>query len=149
MAPGNSAGTLSVGSLTLAGTSALDFELGAPNLGNSPSSDRVDVAGNLVLDGTLNISALTGFGTPQAGDRWRLFNYGTGLTDHGLELGTVPGLGTSGLLYFIDLSTFGQVNLAVGSAVPEPSSVALLALGLLGFTLLVRLGKEREKSFPR
>jgi fibronectin-binding autotransporter adhesin len=143
LAPGNSLGALSTGSLALASASMLDFDLGAPNLGNSALSDRVDVTGSLVLDGILNVTAGTDFGAPQAGDRWRLFNYSTGLTDAGLDLGVLPTL-ASGLIYFVDTSAFGRVDLAVGTPeqVPEPAGVVLLALGSLGL-FARRLGGRR------
>lgn len=137
LVPGNSPGTLSTGSLTLSEASILRFELDAPNLGNSPLSDRIDVAGNLVLDGLLVVEPLAGFGTPRTGDRWRLFNYTGSLTDNGLVLdaGLLPGLPPA-MYYYIDTSVVGQVNLGVG--VPEPGSLGLIALGLLGLLPLAR-----------
>jgi fibronectin-binding autotransporter adhesin len=102
LAPGASAGTFSVGSLILNSTSALKFELGT-------TSDLVAMAGNLTLDGILDVTALTGFG---AGS-YTLFQYGGSLTNNGLTFGTMP----SGFLYGIDLSTTNYVRLTV--SVPD------------------------------
>ncbi|WP_436123596.1 autotransporter-associated beta strand repeat-containing protein [Aminobacter sp. LjRoot7] len=80
IAPGAGKGTLTVGSLSLSNGANLDFELGA-------QSDRIDVDGDLVLDGKLNVSGGNDFGAGV----YRLINYGGSLTDNGLVIGTVPG----------------------------------------------------------
>ena len=129
LSPGSSAGTLSTGSLALSSTSLLAFELDAPNLGDSTLSDRIDVTGDLVLDGILDIDPLTGFGAPEAGDRWRLFNYTGSLTDNGLDvlLTNLPELAKD-LHYEIDTSIASQVDLLIG--VPEPASLLLISFSL-------------------
>jgi autotransporter-associated beta strand protein len=127
LSPGNSAGVLNLGAVLLDGTSTLNWELANPNLGNSLLSDRVNVTGNLTLDGILNVTSLTGFGTPVAGDTWRLFNYTGSLTNNTLTLGTLPTL-TSGLAYFIDTTQTGQVNLTVATAIPEPMTWSVFAI---------------------
>ncbi|WP_432285537.1 autotransporter-associated beta strand repeat-containing protein [Aminobacter sp. BA135] len=80
IAPGAGKGTLTVGSLNLSNAANLDFELGA-------QSDRIDVKGDLVLDGKLNVSGGNDFGAGV----YRLIDYGGTLTDNGLVIGTVPG----------------------------------------------------------
>lgn len=135
LAPGSSAGALGTGALTLANSSVLDFELDAPNLGNSPLSDRIDVDGDFTLDGILNVTALGGFGSPKTNDRWRLFNYTGSLDDLGLDLGSLPALDPN-LYYVIDTATPGQVNLAISA--PEPSTLLMIFLGLLGLALFRR-----------
>nr|WMC97425.1 autotransporter-associated beta strand repeat-containing protein [Aminobacter aminovorans] len=80
IAPGAGKGTLTVGSLNLSNGANLDFELGA-------QSDRIDVKGDLVLDGKLNVSGGNDFGAGV----YRLIDYGGTLTDNGLVIGTVPG----------------------------------------------------------
>ncbi|GAA2838004.1 autotransporter-associated beta strand protein [Aminobacter aminovorans] len=80
IAPGAGKGTLTVGSLSLSSGANLDFELGA-------QSDRIDVNGNLILDGKLNVSGGNDFGAGV----YRLINYGGSLTDNGMVIGTVPG----------------------------------------------------------
>ncbi|NLG19729.1 MAG: hypothetical protein GX556_20610, partial [Fibrobacter sp.] len=79
IAPGNSAGTLSTGSLVLDNSSVLDFELGT-------SSDLIEVSGDLTLDGILNITETAGFGL---GD-YTIINYTGVLTDNDLDIGTAP-----------------------------------------------------------
>ncbi|AZE72530.1 YapH protein [Pseudomonas synxantha] len=73
---------LSVGALALSSGTTLDFALGAPGA----SSTAVNVAGNLTLDGTLNVSDAGGFGLGV----YQLFRYGGNLTDNGLTFGTLP-----------------------------------------------------------
>ncbi len=80
IAPGAGKGTLTVGALNLSNGANLDFELGA-------QSDRIDVTGDLVLDGKLNVSGGNDFGAGV----YRLIDYGGTLTDDGLVIGTVPG----------------------------------------------------------
>jgi autotransporter-associated beta strand protein len=130
LAPGESAGTLSVDSLTLSSTSRLEFELGAPNAGTFPSdSDFVFVQNDLLLAGQLHLTALPSFTSPNPGDSWVLFQYNGSLNNAGLSIATP----TPGGPYLIDTtSVAGQVLLV---AVPEPSSFLLL---LLGATLVLR-----------
>jgi autotransporter-associated beta strand protein len=105
LAPGNSAGTLTVQSLNLDSGSLLDYELGTPGVVGSGVNDLTVVTSDLTLDGTLNITALSGFGVGV----YRIFDYGGILTDNGLALGSVP----LGLGFALDLSTPDQVNLVV------------------------------------
>ncbi len=76
--------TLSVGSLALDANSIVNASLGAPSLGGGAA--LVDVAGDLTLGGTLNISDAGGFGTGV----YRLMNYGGSLTDNGMRFGNLP-----------------------------------------------------------
>nr|WP_256593072.1 autotransporter-associated beta strand repeat-containing protein [Pseudomonas sp. 2822-15] len=93
---------LSVGSLALSSGTALDFTLGAPGA----STTAVNVAGNLTLDGTLNVTDAGGFGLGV----YQLFRYGGALTDNGLTLGSLPvGLGNLSL----QTSLANQLNLLV------------------------------------
>ncbi|MGB3431364.1 autotransporter-associated beta strand repeat-containing protein, partial [Achromobacter sp.] len=77
--------TLSVGSLALDANSIVNASLGAPALGGGTA--LVNVAGDLNLGGTLNISDAGGFGTGV----YRLMNYGGNLYDNGMRFGNVPG----------------------------------------------------------
>jgi outer membrane autotransporter protein len=89
LAPGDSPGTpgtFTVGSLSLSNASLLNYELGTPGVIGSGTNDLTIVTGNLTLDGSLNTTALAGFG-PGA---YRLFNYSGALTDNTLDIGTVP-----------------------------------------------------------
>lgn len=108
LAPGTSAGTLNIdGQLILNQNSILDYELDQPNVVGNDVNDLTVVAGNLTLNGTLNIIDLGNFGE----GTYRLFNYGGSLTNNGLDIGTIPTTGTFEVS--LDFSTANQVNLTV------------------------------------
>ena len=130
LAPGNSPGTLNTGTLTLADTSILSFELNPTDTTvGSNINDLVSVTGNLTLDGILNVVATSGdFLAVTEGMAWRLFNYTGTLTNNLVNFSlSMPTLG-AGLDWEIDTATAGQVNLVV---VPEPGAALLGGLGLL------------------
>ncbi|RVC61233.1 hypothetical protein EN759_29640, partial [Mesorhizobium sp. M00.F.Ca.ET.038.03.1.1] len=110
IAPGDSPGTLTVGSLTLNASAKLDYELGTPGTVGSGVNDLIVVNGDLTLDGTLNITDVGGFGPGV----YRLMNYGGALTDNGLEFGTTP---VSASDLFIQTSIAGEVNLISSAGV--------------------------------
>ncbi len=93
-------------SLNLGGASSLNFVLGT-------NTTCLVVAGNLVLNGTINVSAGSGF-TPT---NYTLFRYSG-------SLGGIPVLGATPTVhsynYALDTNTPGQVNLVV-AAPPPPS----------------------------
>ncbi len=138
IAPGTSPGTLTFeNNLALGSSSILDYELsGSDTTVGAGVNDLSSVAGDLTLDGTLNVTALNSFGTATVGNSWRLLNYSGTLTDNTLSLGSTPTL-TSGLGFEIDTSTAGEVNLVV---VPEPMAVVtgLIGLGGLGLAAMRR-----------
>ncbi|TPM39013.1 autotransporter domain-containing protein [Mesorhizobium sp. B2-3-4] len=103
---GRAGQTLSMGSLGLEGGSVVDVSLGAPG------NERLfNVAGDLTLDGTLNVSGAGGFGD----GLYRLFDYGGTLTDNGMTVGVAPaGYATGDLA--VQTSVANQVNLLVGAA---------------------------------
>ncbi len=111
LSPGNSPGTLTVGSLVLNSGSLSNFELAAPGTVGGGVNDLVAVTGNLTLAGTLNITDLGGFGIGV----YRLFTYGGTLTDNIMTVGTVPGGVTPGALT-IQTAIANQVNLVVNGA---------------------------------
>lgn len=82
--PGSSPGTLHMNSLFLNDGSVLNFELGAPEI--AAASDRVEVAGDLTLDGILNVTDAGGFGSGV----YTLFDYGNLVADNRLVVGTAP-----------------------------------------------------------
>jgi len=127
LAPGNSAGSLEVTSLSLNSSSMLKFELGTPNLGEFPvGSDFVSVLTSLTLAGDIYVSALPGFNSAQIGDSWVLFNYQTGnLTDLGVTIASTP----LGYEFIVDTQSVDGQVLLVATAVPEPSSLLLLLAG--------------------
>ena len=113
LAPGAPVGTLTLGGgLTLSATSTLDFELGTP-------SDLIAVAGNLALDGTLNITAAPGFGPGV----FTLLTYTGSLTNSQLRIGSVP----PGFTASVDTATTGQVRLTIVATV-LPATVTLTNL---------------------
>jgi outer membrane autotransporter protein len=97
---GANGSTLSMGSLALSSGTAIDVTLSQPS-----GTALFAVAGDLTLDGTLNITAQPGFGAGV----YRLISYGGTLTDNGLALGTVTGATTDGLT--VQTAAAGQVNL--------------------------------------
>ncbi|WP_448658126.1 autotransporter outer membrane beta-barrel domain-containing protein [Sphingomonas sp. CJ99] len=117
LSPGDAGvGTLTLGSLSLGANSILNFDLGAPNQAPGAGSDHINVntpdgSGALVLDGTLNVTDIGGFGA----GLYRLISYKGSLTDNGLAIGTVPeAFRASGMT--VQTSIAGQVNLAVADA---------------------------------
>ena len=119
LAPGVSAGTLTVnGNLGFLDTSLLSYELTNNNFGvGGGINDLTTVGGNLTLDGTLNVSVLSGTHLTAAGS-YRLLDYTGTLTDNGLSLGTVPL--AAGLSAAINTTVLGQVNLLVTSSSGTP-----------------------------
>ncbi|MEO5916225.1 MAG: autotransporter-associated beta strand repeat-containing protein [Luteolibacter sp.] len=106
LAPGASIGTLTLTSgLTFASTSTLDFELGT-------SSDKAAVTGNLTLDGTVNVTAATGF----TAGTYTLVSYTGTLTNNTLIVGTLP----VGYTATVNTATAGQVKLVVVSTNTAP-----------------------------
>ncbi|RLU10930.1 hypothetical protein CS076_11185 [Pseudomonas prosekii] len=103
LATGN---TLSVGALALSGNSNLDVGLGVPVVGGGNA--LLNVGGNLTLDGALNVSDIGGFGSGV----YRLIDYVGGLTDNGLQVGSVPGSVLPGDLQ-VQTALANQVNLLV------------------------------------
>ncbi|MBS0452586.1 MAG: autotransporter outer membrane beta-barrel domain-containing protein [Proteobacteria bacterium] len=111
LSPGNSPGTFNVGSLLLNPTSQIDYELGLPGQVGGPQNDLTNVAGNLTLDGTLNLANLGGISP----GTYRVFNYSGTLTDNGLLVnGSLPARFVSSD-FLVDTATPGQVNLIVQS----------------------------------
>jgi outer membrane autotransporter protein len=98
--------TLKVGSLALNQASIVNTALGAP-LAGDPS--LISIAGNLTLDGLLNVSDMGGFGAGV----YRLMNYSGSLTDNGLTLSTVP-IGINPADVQLQTAVRNQVNLVVG-----------------------------------
>ncbi len=115
LAPGNSPGTLTMSSLLLSPGSILNYELDTPNVVGGVN-DLVVVNGDLTLAGTLNVTALSGFGLGV----YRLINYTGTLTDNVLALGTMP----TGYAYAVNNVVPGQVNLQV--ITPTPPDIQVL-----------------------
>jgi autotransporter-associated beta strand protein len=133
LAPGESVGTLTTGTLLLNSAATLKLELSLAGVVGGVN-DLISVNGDLTLDGTLQVTQLNtlSFGT------YRLINYSGSLTNNLLDLESAflaqyPGSA-------IDVSTPGQVNLIV---IPEPGAFAGL-LGGLG--MLMGLQRFRRRG---
>jgi autotransporter-associated beta strand protein len=113
LAPGDDGvGTLTVGGLVLDPAAILAYDLGAPD--TAGASDRIQIDGDLTLDGTLNAADAGGFGIGV----YRLIDYSGALTDNGLAVGAIPaGFDSSQLS--VQTTTGGQVNLIVDAVIPE------------------------------
>lgn len=102
----NDVGTLTInGGLSLSSGTALNYEFGEADVAGGSLNDLVNVGGDLLLDGTVNVS-VPATGSFGAGI-YRMFNYGGTLDDQGLTLGTMP----SGSEVIVQTAIAGQVNL--------------------------------------
>nr|WP_255263533.1 autotransporter-associated beta strand repeat-containing protein [Pseudomonas aegrilactucae] len=110
LAAGGSATALSVGTLNLDAGSKLNVVLGQA----AASTTVVKVAGDLQLDGTLNIADAGGFGSGV----YQLFTYGGNLTDSGLLFGLLPGTTVPGQLT-LQTAIAQQINLVVQGTAGE------------------------------
>ncbi len=99
-----SGSALGISSLTLSANSSVDAALGVAS-----TSRLANVTGNLVLNGSLNITDAGGFGLGV----YRLFDYGGSLTGSGLVLGTLPAW-VQAVDLEVQTSVAQQVNLVVG-----------------------------------
>lgn len=97
---GQAGQTLTMASLDLSQNSKVNAVLGTPN-----TTALFNVAGNLKLDGTLDVTDAGGFGA----GIYRIFGYNGTLTNNGLDVGSMP-TGTTGA---IQTSVANQVNLLV------------------------------------
>jgi fibronectin-binding autotransporter adhesin len=105
-APGLSAGTQTVaGAVVLNAGTTLDYELDSPG----GEGDRIEVDGDLTLDGTLNVTDLGGF----ANGTYTVFSYTGNLTDNTLNVGTLPG-GFSGAISNDTLNKLVLLNVTGG-----------------------------------
>lgn len=102
---GSAPGTLTInGDLSLAAGTTLNYSFGEPDVVGGSFNDLVEVGGNLILDGTLNVDVPLGgaFGPGV----YRVFNYAGALTDNTLDLGAMP----EGRV-FVQTAVAHQVNL--------------------------------------
>ena len=111
VAPGDSPGTITFGTLNLAAASNLSFEFATPNSPGGLTNDRIIVTGALTLDATLNVSTPA---APLAQGIYNIATYGT-LNNNGLNLGVLPAL-AGGATASINISSPGFVNLIIAGA---------------------------------
>ncbi|WP_419816090.1 autotransporter-associated beta strand repeat-containing protein [Glacieibacterium sp.] len=105
LAAGNSPGTLTFGSLTLHDTSLVQLDLAEVNTIGGLYNDLTVVLGDLTLDGKLTVAPSLTFGN----GIYELFSYGGALTDHGLDIVSLPGTSAG----VVETLVSGQVNLLV------------------------------------
>ncbi len=123
VAPGQSAGSLEInGELTQGAGGTLDIELGG--LLQGAEYDFLDVTGVSTLDGLLRISLINGF-SPAQGDYFDVLT-ATAINLNGLVLS-----GEQGFNMQVVSGGNGQVLRLSQSAIPEPSHIAFLFLGLV------------------
>lgn len=98
-------GTLTInGDLTLASGSTLNYSFGQANVAGGPLNDLIDVGGDLVLNGTLDV-ATSGGGSFDPGV-YRVISYAGSLIDNGLVVGTIPSPD-----FYLQTSVYRQINL--------------------------------------
>jgi len=137
LTPGDSAGTLTVlGNLVQTASGWLDIELTTAGVHDLLRVSG-DFVGNATLDGTLNIACL-GVCSFAIGDSLTILNasnlYGT--FANVAYTGFAPG--TFDVIYDRAAGDVRLVALMSVSAVPEPGTYAMMALGLLGISGSVR-----------
>ncbi|WP_277976413.1 autotransporter-associated beta strand repeat-containing protein [Pantoea endophytica] len=116
LTPGdNGTGTLTInGNLNLNATTNSQFSLGEAYTPGGSLNDFVNVKGNLVLDGLLDV-ALTPGGSFLPGV-YRLFNYAGSLVNNTLEINSLPP--NDGGTYAIQTNIANQVNLVLNFVDP-------------------------------
>ena len=145
LTPGSSgAGALSFSAgLTLESGSTTTFLINAPG-----DFTSINILGNNINFGGELIFNIASY-TPTAGDAFTLFNMTGGATQSGgfssvsagslffTESGGIWSASYGDYAYQFSQST-GQLSVAVAQAVPEPSTYALLGLGVLGMLIACR-----------
>lgn len=121
IAPGNSPGVVTVeGNMSLSSMSLIEMELGGSTAGID--YDQIVVTGNMLFDGELQLSIL---GLVEIGNTFELFSIGGSLSGNFSSILFANGL-------YDGIFDYNSGTLTV-TAVPEPGTSALLALGLLPF----------------
>lgn len=112
IAPGNPVGTLQTATLSLRSDALLEMDLAEPGVVGGGVNDLIEIDGNLVLDGTVEVDPQAGFeeGT------YTLITYSLAMKDRGLTVAPDPRFDG-----WIDTSQPGQVNLVVDVVHPLPT----------------------------
>ena len=132
LAPGNSPGTLTMGSLAMDASTVLSYDLSASDHTTGANiNDYTIVNGNLTLDGTINLTSLTELtvGT------YTLMHYTGSLTDNGLLVGSNFGTASNQQYAISNDAAAGNINLVV--TIPEPATATLL-FGVASLGMLAR-----------
>lgn len=109
----NGPGKLSTGTLDLSTTSVLNFELGT-------QSDTLEISGDFSLNGTINITAGTGFTT----GTYTIISWSGGLTDSGVVIGNLP-TAVNGILKYSDNTLSIQFTEGLIKLEPEDTIVTI------------------------
>jgi len=125
--PGNSPGIVSHETTSFGADARVMIEIGG--LIPGAQHDRIDVSGDVVLGGTLELTLIDGF-APQAGNRFEILRFGTrtGAFASLVGLGLAPGLQWT--LDYEANALFAGVQ-----AVPEPQTWALFGVGIASLAL--------------
>ncbi len=149
ISPGASLGQLNfAGNLVLQGASFLVFDLGGTSRGTT--YDSLSVSGTTSLGGYLVLNFANGFrSSVTASDSFTLLSASSvsgAFTNvaSGARISTTDGLGS----FQINYGGGGLVTATSFVAIPEPSTWALLAAGLVGGTVIRRV-RSRRASSPR
>lgn len=140
LTPGTSIGTLTVGALTLASNSNLDYELGTPTA--SDKTIITNAAGLTINGGIVSVTAATGFG---AGE-YPLLAYNSTFAGSiaNLSIGSVP----NGFTYtFVNNTTAHSIDLLV--TVPEPAMSVGALFVAISFARRPRLRRQPRIGHPR
>ena len=107
--PGNSPATVTYeGGVLLNSSAALFIELGGTTAGTQ--HDKIDVEGDLELDGTLAVSLVNGF-APQAGDLFNILDWGS--LSGAFDMLNLPALSGDLMWNASQLYTLGELNVAL------------------------------------
>lgn len=134
-APGNSPAVMETGGLQMSADTATEMELSSLDA----VSDRIDVAGNITLDGFIDVVdwEVDGVGTMEVGT-YDLMTWGGSYTDNGISLRSMP----EGFDGYLNLDTQNRVLQLV--VVPEPASVVLGLLAACGAAAIHRRHRRRR-----
>ena len=89
-----------MGSLNLLSGAILNYEFATPGIVGGGVNDLIEVNGDVTLDGTLNVSALAGFGI----GKYRMMNYTGSLFNNALDFGVMP----AGFAYQLQTAVAGR-----------------------------------------
>jgi len=140
--PGDSPAVVSVdGSLVYGSANTLTIELGGLLAGEF---DQLQIMGDATLDGLLDVQLLSGFGL-ESNQQFTILDVA------GTRAGEFAGLGEGAMVgnfggqdLFISYAAGDGNDVALFTAVPEPSSLMLLAMGLLGLCRTRNVGRNKR-----